>query len=181
SNLGVTNLALSLGNINPLNGAPSQPYGRDMLVATTYGSGDFAIRLNDQVTVPGGSPLYTYAVNAVDGPHVVSITGDAVGTTISGITVTFSGPVDPATFSTAKVNYVTDPAGDPIPVASITDMYAVNPVLYPNHNVYDIVFQSTQLRYGFYHVSIGSAISDYSGYQMDQNQNLVNGENPADI
>ena len=175
----VTNLALSLGNIDPLDGTPSQPYGRSMLVATTYGMGDYAIRLNDQIMVPGGNALYTYAVSAgAAGPHVglvrtASSTGN--GVSIDGMQITFSGPVDPATFTTAKVNSVTDPFGDLIPVASIFDTVATN------HNVYDIEFASTDSAYGFYHVSLGPNISDYSGDKMDQNQNGINGEDPGDI
>jgi subtilisin-like proprotein convertase family protein len=174
SSLGVTDLALSLGNINPLNGQPSQPFGRNMLVATTYGAGTYAIRLNDQVVVPNGNPLYTYAVNPVAGPHVVSVSGVG-GLGMNGIQVTFSGPVDPATFTADKVNSVTDPFGNPVPVASIADLGAVN------HNVYEIVLANPESVYGFYHISLGPNISDYSGNKMDQNENSVNGENPGDI
>ena len=170
----VTNLALSLGNIDPVDGTPSEPYGRDMLVATTFGDGDFAIRLNDQIVVPGGNQLYTYAVSAVDGPHVVSISpiaDPANPLQIDGMEVDFSGPVDPATFTPAKVNSVTGPSGTAIAVVSITDLQALN------HNQYEVVFATPMTQFGFYHISLGPNISDYSGNKMDQNQNFINGEN----
>ena len=68
-------LSRDFRNINPQTGFPIQAaYGRDMLVATTYGRGTFAIRLNDSVVVPGtGLPLSSFVVSPVAGPHVVSI------------------------------------------------------------------------------------------------------------
>ena len=44
-----------------------------MLIASTYGRGDFAIRLSDSIKLANGNPLSQYAVNPVSGPHVVSI------------------------------------------------------------------------------------------------------------
>ncbi len=172
---GVTNLQLALGNINPLNGTPSQPYGFNMLVATTYGGGTYAIRLDDEVIVPGGNPLYTYAVNPVAGPHVTGLSVDTDGTYLYGIDVTFSGPVDPTTFTAAKVNSITDPSGNSVPIAYVADLGATN------HNEYEIVFADPTTAHGFYNVSLGPNISDYAGDTMDQNENLIDGESPADI
>jgi subtilisin-like proprotein convertase family protein len=173
----VTDLALSLGNINPLNGAPSESFGRNMLVATTYGRGTFAIRLNDAILLSNGKPLSTYAVSPVAGPHVVSVSGvvDPDGVRMDGIKVTFSGPVDPVTFTAAKVNSVTNVFGNSIAVSRVVDITGGNP-----HNVYEIVFNAPATGYGFYRVSLGPNISDYAGYKMDQNQDGVNGE-PNDV
>ncbi len=44
-NAQVTDLDLSLGNINPTTGRPNVSMGPDLLVATTYGRGTFAIRV----------------------------------------------------------------------------------------------------------------------------------------
>jgi subtilisin-like proprotein convertase family protein len=170
----VTDLSLSLGNINPINGLPAQAFGRNMLVATTYGMGTYVIRLDDQITVPGGNPLYTYVVSGVEGPHVSAIGPvlDAANPLqVDGIQVNFSGPVDPATVTAAKVNSITDPTGAAIPVSSILDLGAAN------HNQYEIVFATPLTTFGFYHVSLGPNISDYGGNKMDQNQNFINGEN----
>ncbi len=171
----ITDLDLSLGNINPLDGTPAQPRGRNMLVATTYGRGTFAIRLNDTILLPNGDPLYKYAVSPVPGPHVVSLAPVQSGANIIGIQVTFSGPVDPVTFTTADILSITRPDGTPLTVTSVTDVTGGDP-----HNIYRINFAS-QSQCGLYHVSFGPNVSDYSGDRMDQNQNFVNGENPADI
>jgi subtilisin-like proprotein convertase family protein len=172
----VTDLDFALGDINPKDGTPYQPYGRNLLLATTYGRASFAIRLDDQIRVPGGNLLYTYAVSPVAGPHVASTMLDTAGNSVTGMTLTFSGPVDPVTVTTADINGVTDPFGNPVPVADIVDITGGNP-----HNVYRIDFVTPQTAYGFYHISLGPNISDYSGYKMDQNQNNINGENPADV
>ena len=130
-----------------------------MLVATTYGSGDYAIRLERPGHRAGRQrPLYTYAVNPVDGPHVVDITAspDVGNEPSTEFTVTFSGPVDPATFTAAKVNGVTDLFGNPVPVASIIDDWERDQL-----NVYEILPATPQTADGFYHVDLGPAISDY--------------------
>jgi subtilisin-like proprotein convertase family protein len=44
-NVRVTSLQMSLGNINPTNGRPQVSSSPDLLVASTYGRGDFAITL----------------------------------------------------------------------------------------------------------------------------------------
>ncbi len=328
----VTELSLVLGNLNPATGMPSQPFGRNFLLAATYGQGFYGIRLDDAVTVPGSGfrlPLSKYAFAPVPGPHVVSLTQpgataiseyasnvisvsseflpqnpatDALGApnnftygddlvgghswvpanangttetlevgfatqvfansvtvretdgsgfvtkielvdtggglhtvfagvdpsplgaianfstafaqtgylvkgvkitvntnhnltagdpweeidsvqltgiapppaTLSELQVTFSGPVDPATVSTADINYLTAPDGTPIAVAQgVLDQ---NSSVTSNAPVYDIVFQTAQTQAGFYSVSLGPNIADYSGNKMDQNQNFVNGE-----
>ena len=69
----VTQLSLSVGNINPANGTPLQNTGRNVLLATTYGRGEFVIHLSDNIALSNGDPLSKYAVNPVSGPHVVSI------------------------------------------------------------------------------------------------------------
>ena len=80
--------------------------------------------------VPGGNPLYTYAVNPVAGPHVASISVDNAGGTLNGIFVTFSGPVDPATFTVSKVNSLTDPNNNPVPIAFIPASLAAKRAAY---------------------------------------------------
>ena len=130
--------------------------------------------------MPGGKPLYTYAVTPVAGPHVASVGAGGASSSLSGITVTFSGPVDPATFTAADMLSLTGPDGNPIAVDHVDDISTGSA-----HNVFRIVFSASQATPGFYSVSFGPNISDYSGNRMDQNQNALsggaNGELPGDI
>jgi subtilisin-like proprotein convertase family protein len=176
----VTDLALSLGNINPADGAPfQQPFGRDMLVATTYGRGTFVIRLNDFITLPNGQPLYKYATTPVAGPHIVSVAGSNTSGPLTGIDVTFSGPVDPVTFTKDDIVSIVDSAGNSVPIGSVVDITGGQP-----HNVYNIVFTTPWSVYGNFQITIGSFISDFAGNRLDQNQNALtggaNGETPGD-
>ena len=93
---------------------------------------------------------------------------------LPGVRVTFSGPVDPSTFSAADVISVTDPNGNPVAVSLVVDDNAGAPV--DAHNVYDILFTSPATTPGFYTVNFGPTISDFSGNLMNQNQDTKNGQ-----
>jgi subtilisin-like proprotein convertase family protein len=167
----VSDLDLSLGNINSLNGTPDQPYGRNMLVATTYGRCTFAIRLSDTILLSNGQPLYRYAISPVAGPHVVSIAPVVGGLSLTGVQVTFTGPVDPVTFTPADIISITSPSGAPVAVSLVQDITGGQP-----HNIYRVSFVSPPTAPGFYRVTLGPNISDYSGDRMDQDQDFINGE-----
>jgi subtilisin-like proprotein convertase family protein len=164
----VTDLTLALGNIDPTTGQPSQPTGYNMLVASTYGRGMFTIRLNN-------ADVQQYATNPIDGPYVVSAGLATTTGTVSAINVTFSGPVDPATFTVGDIKQIIGPGGVSITPLSIVDI--TKPDAHGNnfHNVYQITF-APQTTPGVYSVTFGPAISDFSGNQMDQNRNGINGE-----
>ncbi|MFO0841893.1 MAG: tandem-95 repeat protein [Gemmataceae bacterium] len=161
----ITDLDLVLGNVNPLNGRPDETFGRNLLLATSYGRGSFVIRLNDQIKLANGKTLFDYYFSKVAGPHVVTVRASDGSSPLTGITVTFSGPVDPRTFTFEDVLSVTDPFGNPVAVSTVTDITGGNP-----HNVYKIVFATPQPSLGFYQVSLGPDISDFSGHKMDQDQ-----------
>jgi len=180
----VTELNLSLGNINPATGFPYEPYGRNLLQATTYGSGTFGIRLTDTITVPGsgGAQLHSYAVSPVAGPHVASIKLVTSGTSVTGLDVTFSGIIDPVTFTAADIHSLTAPDGTTIALAASNGVEDITGSPSPNpHNLWQLNLATPVAEYGFYSISLGPKISDYAGYQMDQNENGINGENPGDI
>jgi subtilisin-like proprotein convertase family protein len=95
----VTSLSLSVGNINPASGLPDQPTGPNLLYATTYGRGTYAIRL----------PLSS-AFNTVLGPRVASavaintsnaVLPNPVNQTVGldTLSLDFSGTIDPSTFT----------------------------------------------------------------------------------
>jgi subtilisin-like proprotein convertase family protein len=153
-NARITKLDLVLGNIDPTTGLPNQPDGPNMLVATTYGNGMFAIRL------PG---------NQIPGPHVTAFSPTTVNGSISSVTVTFSGPVDPSTFSTGAITTFRGPNGS-ITATSVVD---TNP---GTDTIYQINFP-TQSQIGTYTLTFGpGSISDFAGDVMNQNQNSINGE-----
>ena len=146
----VTDLKLILGNINPVTGIPDTSTGLNMLVASTYGRGDFAIRLDN-------SAFANDIVIPNSGPQVASI-APATGTFgefLTGITVTFKGAVDPTSFTPADVTYVMGPNGR-VPVQYVLDTT-------PNggtgtgdlHNIYTIQFLTPQTASGTYTVLFG--------------------------
>ena len=177
----ITSLQISAGNISQTTGVPDQPGGANVLIASTYGRGNFAIQL------PISSPL-----NPVEGPRVVLASPNVQGaannpvSTLSKVFVTFSGTLNPATFDTtldpsnlSKIRSFQGPNG-PVQVTAIHDITPAPPTGKVSlHNIYEIDFV-TQTAGGNYVLQIGPAITDFPGHQMDQNQNGINGEDPAD-
>ena len=86
----VTDLSLALGNVDPTTGRPNVATGPNVLLATTYGRGSFAIRLapvvfNDAVNKP------TLTVNAQNQPIINGVSeqtafGNKVALTIVDVT-----------------------------------------------------------------------------------------------
>jgi hypothetical protein len=174
-NVHVTDLDLSIGNIDRATGFPrisTASSGLNMLVATTFGRGQFAIRV--------APPPATSITPSIPGPRVVAVSPTTpIGNGgFSSFTVTFSGPVDPVTFTTADVVSLVGPNGAITPT-DVIDITSVAPGTANPHNVYQITFP-TQTADGVYTVVIGPNISDPAGNLMNQNNNSVNGEIPAD-
>jgi subtilisin-like proprotein convertase family protein len=97
----VTDLHIAAGNINPTTGLPNQSTGPNMLVATTFGRGEFAIRL------PNNSPF-----NKISGPQVLSLLPtQPARSSVSSVVVTFKGAVDPSSFTVASIPSFTGPNG----------------------------------------------------------------------
>ena len=107
----VTHLDLSLGNLvtdptSPKFGLPQEDTGLNLLVATTFGRGAFAIRLTNE---PGKATVQS-------GPRVVQLLNPApsTATTSDRLQVLFSGAVDPATSEKRMVTTLrSSPAGAP--------------------------------------------------------------------
>jgi hypothetical protein len=155
----VSRLTLVLGNINPTTGLPDQSGGPDMLVATTFGRGLFAIRL----------PL-----NVAPGPRVVSFIPAKSTSSVSFVLVTFNQQVDPSTFTASQISVFHGPNGN-IPLSGVT-VTNVNPT---GNRIFEISFP-TQTTPGTYTITFGPNIRDFSGNQMDQNGNGINGQGLAD-
>src|SRR5262249_46457869 len=85
-NAHVTHLDLSVGNINPATGLPIQSSSEDILLATTYGRGEFMIRL------PAPAPPEETFVLGLDS-QVYAEKLDATGHPIGGYFLTTPGQV----------------------------------------------------------------------------------------
>ncbi len=112
----------------------------------------------------------------LQGPKITAST-PAVGAVltpqmVSKVTVTFNQPMNPATFTPAKIASFVGPNGD-ITVTGVT------PVTGQNNTQFDIQF-APQAATGFYSMTIGPDIQDPAGHQMDQNGNFIDGEIPDD-
>src|SRR5262249_24885975 len=119
----VTALTLVTGNVNPANGFTDSSSGLNQLVVSTYGRGDFAIRLNGNAKV-NGQPISKYLNAPNQGPSVTGISEiiPKPGTALAGIKVTFSGPVDPQSFNAAAILSLLAPNGAAIGIGSIVNV-----------------------------------------------------------
>ncbi len=186
-NVRVTDLDLMLGYLNPQTGSTNRSAAENVLMATTYGRGAFAIRLDD-------SGYSQFLVNFTSGPRIadtrldtgsltnflnnVSKNGDIhfdspnPGSTLAGFYVRFNTLVDATTFTAADVT-ITGPNGAAIPVTSVADVTPVGGL--NQHNIFRIRF-AAQSAAGKYTIKFGPNITDFGGDLMNQNNNNINGE-----
>ncbi len=120
----------------------------------------------------------------IQGPKVVSSTPSGIvpinQLPVHSLRVTFNEPMDPTTFTTAKVFSFTRTVG-----TTTTDLRStisnVAPVAGTNNTQFDINFSGTgQGSIGAYSLVLGPDIRDTAGHQMDQNGNFIEGEIPGD-
>jgi subtilisin-like proprotein convertase family protein len=171
----ITALNLALGNIDEATGLPKDTStGLNLLLATTYGHGSFAIRLDQ--------PLPTSAANSA-GPTVFSVT-DASSSSGEALTVKFgslvsgnfvASAVDPTSFTPSDV-VLKDPNGNVIPILQIVDSGPIGDPTYV-HNQYTLMFSGTVS--GNYSISIGKNVTDFSGDKMAAAFNGTVTVNPA--
>ncbi len=159
-NVLITDLDLSLGNIDPATGLPNQGLGGlNLLLATTYGRGQFAIRLNTTIDQESN-------VQFESGPFVSRLANpNPIGGPSSVLQVVFDQSVDPVTITKADVTLL-DPLGNPVNVTNVS---------FAGGTTFNISFAS-QATPGFYSLSVGQNISDFAGNLMNQNKNGLNGE-----
>ena len=161
-NAQVSDLDLSLGNIDPTTGFPIQNKGGlNLLVASTYGRGAFGIRINTDLD-------QQFFVNFPSGPQVSNLANpNAVGGPSTSLRVTFNSYLDDRSVSPSDI-VLLDTNGAIVPVTGFSKVSGTD-------YDYDIVFNSQTVA-GFYKLTVGENISDLSGNKMNQNNNNANGE-----
>ena len=163
-NVNVTDLDLSLGNIDPLTGFPKQSSGGfNMLMASTFGRGMFAIRLEDPASVS------KYNVLAQSGPRVVGLAAN----TSSSLLVRFDAAVLPSSFDPSDV-ILRNSAGT---VIAVTGVFAIPNTIAgaDQRNLFEIDFTALSPN-DTYTVTIGEKIFDFAGFGMNQNADKTNGD-----
>lgn len=131
-------------------------------------------------TITGGRLNVGRAVEGLGAP-ATDVTGARVlsarklgasDSVMDGVELTFSEAINAASFATSDVA-LTGPSGASIPISSVT------PVTTSGNTVFNVRFAS-QSALGVYTIRVGPAVNDLAGNPMNQNQNTVNGESPAD-
>ena len=172
----VTDLDLSTGNVDRATGLSGGKDGLNLLVATTFGRGQWAIRL-DPTDVP---------LPFVSGPKVSAIINPfpANSTSTNRLLVQFDGPVDPTTFTAADFRLVS-PTGVVVPITGVnlvsqTPQGGANP-----NNLFEVNFAPQTIQ-GLYSLTVGASpdntprISDAGGNLMNQDGDRLNGEKIVD-
>jgi len=142
-------------------------YGRNLqgVGDESWGIDNLRVLLTDPV---GVANVATFVIERT-GPSVTDCQpGDPAVAPLDHFDVTFSEPINAATFGADDVT-LTGPAGD-IPVNQ--------PVLVSG-NTYRVSF-AAQMTGGTYTLTVGPAVEDLAGNEMNQDGDAVNGEDPAD-
>ena len=183
----VTDLDLVYGALNPT-GVPDQTTARNVLVASTYGRGLYAIRL-DPSAVPAGLDTSGPWVNTTNSPVV--LTPPVTVTGLASFAVTFGDPdnvvaasrvflrIDPSTLNATTMSIV-GPGGILVPF-TVTDVSGTVPGSVTGEslaNKFRIDF--TPPATGNYQLLMNTGVRDVSGRQMNQDLDGTNGEQPQD-
>ncbi|MCI0641204.1 MAG: hypothetical protein L0Y70_19170 [Gemmataceae bacterium] len=170
----VMDLDLALGDVNVNSGFTDPSAGLNLLMATTWGRGIFAIRLDH-------APYQQFLVQPNSGPRVqppVTTVQANFGSQLVGLDVVFTGAVDPLSVQAGDF-VVTGPLGS-ITVTSVQDITPPPGTGQANlHNRWRVNF-APQTVAGNYSITVGVDIRDFAGNQMNQNLNNINGEIPQD-
>jgi subtilisin-like proprotein convertase family protein len=137
------------------------------LVSVTPAGGGSGYNLGDILNVVGANLVQAQ----------IQVTGVSAGGAVTSAVVLTPGLYTTIPANPLSVTDLTTPAAtgakftgvwsNSVAVGTVADALGANP-----HNLYDIFFQNPTTVPGFYNVTFGPKISDFSGYQMDQNQNV---------
>ena len=170
----VTDLDLSLGNIDPTTGFPNQANGGlNLLLVTTFGRGQFAIRL------PVPADVAAFMTFNASGPQVLSVANNnPTQGPSSTLVVTFSNAVAAAKFAASATSptnptvILTDPNGNPVQILGVA------PLAGDLTGTKFVLTFATQMaaQTRAYTLKIGPNVFDLAGDAMNQNRNAVNGQ-----
>jgi hypothetical protein len=152
--------------------------GRYTLIVLPTMRDAFGIQLDQNGNfVPGEIPDDEYIQHFnISGPKVTAsqnlMLGDPANQIFNRVQVTFDEAMDPSSFTPAQV-HLTSPTGAAVPVNTIV------PVAGSGNKQFNILFDP-QGQIGVYSVAVGPNVRDTFGNPMDQNGNLIPGEDPAD-
>ncbi|QDU19299.1 FG-GAP-like repeat-containing protein [Urbifossiella limnaea] len=170
----VTDLDLSIGNLNPVNGR-YESGGLNLLLASTYGRGSWAIRLNNDVPTrlaDVGGPAVSFIINPT--PN---------GPTSNQLVVQFNGPVlettalDVNNYQLLPVDALGAPTGSAIPIQSVAPVPGV-----PDR--YTVTFQNVSIPNTLFRFTVGynspssgvPTITGLDGVPMNQDADATSGE-----
>ena len=180
--------AIPVTDITPVTGSNDTQF--DLSFATQTGLGNYTMVIGPNITdtagnpmdqngngIPGEVPGDQYITRfTLLGPKVTATTPSLLSPDMFGpvatVRVTFNEPMDPTTFTPAKISNFFGPRG-PITVTGVTAVAG------SNNTQFDIAF-AAQGATGYYTMAIGPDIRDAAGHQMDQNGNFIPGEIPDD-
>ncbi|HLJ97755.1 MAG TPA: DUF4214 domain-containing protein [Gemmataceae bacterium] len=134
---------------------------------------DLQISSDFQEVVAGtlGRGAFTLSTQ-VEGPRVLTVSPNTpTSPGLTSVTLAFDHPVDPRTITPSNVQ-LAGPSG-PVTILAVND---TDPI---NHMTFQVVFLP-QVLDGVYTLTVTPTVQDLVGNKMDQNGNMVNGENPSD-
>ncbi len=188
----VTNLLSTITTITPVTGSNNTRFNINF--QNTGATGRYVLLIGPDVRdtfnnemdqnqdgIPGEVPGDEYtATFTLQGPRITASTpsGSIAPQLVNSVQVTFNESMNPASFTPDQVVSFTRTNG-----TAVTDLLAtittVVPVAGSNNTRFNINFQSTGAT-GLYTLVIGPHIQDTFGNEMDQNNNLIPGEDPGD-
>ena len=166
-----------------LNGAATLVPGTTNTYRYAITNGNFAVGIVQVQFIAGAWADMQGAVNIAEqegfnvtppdmnGPRVVDLAPKGMQSRgLDHLDVTFSESINYSTFTSGDV-VITNPKSQPVAVKSITKV---------TDTKFRLGFDGLQ-EVGTYEVKIGPDVRDYSGNQMNQDQDTVNGETPQDV
>jgi hypothetical protein len=174
---------VAVTDVQPVDGSGNRRFDLSFANQTTLGTYTMIIGPDIEDTngnqmdqdhdgIPGEVPQDEYVARFTLTPPRITDSTPAFGAILTPqalgkVTVTFNEPMNPATFTPAKVTTFVGPHGS-IPVTAVT------PVSGSNNTKFDITYAAQGFT-GYYNMVVGPNIQDTAGHSMDQPYSLYFG------